>query len=202
MMDGERGESLRYVTTTAVVIAVLAMVGCGALTLLPRQNDPVPVRLVTIKDLAAAYGRVQPGTTRATQLTAMGFDLGMANSQALSYLGVMERFMPRDSVRFDRLSAAVQDCIVARDHCTALVFRSMERARSSAGAGILTAFGLGAAAAGTERPPEVTLLVRDGRVTFKMISGLPVARLQHQPESVPALRNDRVFLPASDRRVY
>ena len=196
MVDGERGGSLRYATTIAGVIAVMALIGCGALTLLPRQNDPVPIRLRTMRDLAAAYERVQPGLTRASQLSHLGFDPGSANAQVLSYLGVMERFMPNDSVRFDRLDAAVQDCIEARDHCTALVFRPMGRAAIPGPAGILSAFGLGAAAA-TYQAPEVTLLVRDGRVAFKMISGMPTARAQRQIESVSLSRDSTAITPAS-----
>jgi hypothetical protein len=197
MADSERGESLRYVTTIAVVVAVLALLGCGALTLLPRQNDPIPVRLMTVKDLAAAYARVRPGLTRASQLSRMGFDFGSANTQTLSYLGVMERFMPRDSVKFDRLNAAVQDCIVARDHCTALVFRPMDRSRAQSHTSFLSAIGLGAAAAASDRPPEITLLVRDGRVAFKMISGLPSIHAQaHLPTA-----HDVGVLPVAYRTV-
>jgi hypothetical protein len=198
MVESERGESLRYVTTIAGVIAVLALIGCGALTLLPRQNDPIPVRFMTIKDLASAYARVQPGLTRASQLARMGFDTSSTGSQALSYLGVMERFMPRDSVHFDRLDAAVQDCIAARDHCTALVFRPMDRSFAPARNGILSAFGLGAAAA-TDQAPEVTLLVRDGRVAFKMISGMPILHAQRHIETVPPPRDGNILMPVSYR---
>jgi hypothetical protein len=198
MVDGERGGSLRYATRIAGVIAVMALIGCGALTLLPRQNDPVPIRLRTMRDLATAYERVQPGLTRASQLTHLGFDPGSANAQVLSYLGVMERFMPNDSIRFDRLDAAVQDCIEARDHCTALVFRPMGRASMPGPAGILSALGLGAAAA-TNQAPEVTLLVRDGRVAFKMISGLPNARAKREVESVSLPRDSTAITPASYR---
>ncbi len=202
MADGERGGSLRYVTTIAVVIVVLALVGCGALTLLPRQNDPVPARPMTFKDLAAAYQRVQPGQTRASQLARIGFDPGSANAQALSYLSVIERFMPRDSVRFDRLDAALQDCIEARDHCTALVFRPMGHSHAPVRSEVLSAFGLGAAAAGAENVPEVTLLVRDGRVAFKMISGMPMARAQSHFEGVSVPRDGAVITPVSYRTVY
>src|SRR5476651_244681 len=197
MANGERGESLRYATTIAGIIAVLALVGCGVLTLLPRQNDPVPTRLVTMRDLAAAYGRVRPGLTRASQLARLGFDPASGSAQALSYLGVMERFMPRDSIRFDRLDETVRDCIAARDHCTALVFRPLQRSYAPGRNVILSAFGLGAAAAGIDQPPEVTLLVRDGRVAFKMISGMPTAQLQRQIETVSAPRNSSALLPVA-----
>lgn len=202
MAEGERSGVLRYVTSSVVVVAVLAFVGCGALMLLPRQNDPVPVRLMTMRDLAAAYERVQPGLTRASQLTRIGLDPGAANAQALSYLGVIERFMPHDSVRFDRLDAALQDCIEARDHCTALVFRAGGHASAPAHNEFLSAFGLGASAAAVQSVPEITLLLRDGRVAFKMMTGMPQAREQHHIEGGTAPRDSAALMPVSYRAVY
>ena len=202
MSEAERGGSLRYATTSVVVIVVLALVGCGALMLLPRQNDPVPMRLMTTKDLAAAYARVQPGLTRTSQLARLGLDPGSASAQALSYLGVIERFMPRDSVRFDGLNAALQDCIEARDHCTALVFRPVGRVHLPAHNEFLSALGLGASAAGAEVVPEVTLLVRDGRVAFKMITGMPMAREQRSFDEASAPHSGATFTRVSYRSVY
>lgn len=84
----------------------------------------------------------------------------------LSYLGMMERFIPHDSTSFDRLDSAIKDCVGLPDHCTALVFRSADHQY-----GFFPAFGLGADAAAAS-PPQVTLLIRDGRVAFKTISGV------------------------------
>jgi hypothetical protein len=198
MVESERGGPLRYFTTLAIVIAVLAMVGCGTLTLLPRQTDGPVTRVISIKDLTVAYTRIQPGETRATELAHLGFDPAGGNAQTLSYLGVMERFMPRDSVRFDRLDEAVRDCIEARDHCTALVFRTGDRFSAPMGNGILSAFGLGSSAA-ADRRPEVTLLVRNGRVAFKMISGMPTASVAHHDVAVQAPRDTPALMPASYR---
>ncbi len=83
--------------------------------------------------------------------------------------------MPRNSVQFDRLDAAVQDCIASGDRCTALVFSTGEpRAESS---GLFSLFGMGATAA-AEAAPEMTLLVLNGRVAYKTISGVP---MPHRP---------------------
>lgn len=169
MDEGQRSGSYRYATSIVVLVVTLALLGCGALTLLPRQPDTA-TQIKSLKELALAYARVQPGQTRASQLAALGFDSATPNVEVLSYFGVMERFMPRDSTSFDRLNAALQNCIIeARDHCTALVFKP--GAKGGHG-GMLAAIGLASAnAAGAE--PEVTLIVQNGRVAYKMMTGMP-----------------------------
>jgi hypothetical protein len=176
MDEGQGSGSLRYAASIAVLVVTVAVLGCGALTLLPRPSDTATTRLHSLKDLATAYLRVRPGETRASQLAALGFDTTNANVQVLSYLGVIERFAS-DSRKFDRLDDALQSCIDARDRCAAFVFTPGDEQH---GPGVLASFGLGSANAAS-RMAEVTLLVQDGRVAYKTISGVPNAFL---PQSV------------------
>jgi len=178
MVEKLRSGGLRYATSIAVLIGTLGVVGFGILNLLPHSPDSANLGIRSLKELAVAYERVKPGLTRASQLARIGFDTSTPNVQVLSYLGVMERFMARDSVAFDRLDNAVQDCIEARDRCTALVFKPAETKVRTAG--MLSIFGVDSAKASAE-PAEVTLLVQDGRVAYKMIRGvaLPAAVAAH-----------------------
>jgi len=190
MGEGQRSGSLRYATSIAISLVALALLGCGALTLLPQHSETV-AQFKSSRDLAFAYARVQPGMTRASQLAALGFDTTMPNVQVLSYLGLTERYMTGDSSKFDRLDAALQNCIEARDRCTGFVFRPGDA--KSGHSGVLETLGLGSAnAAG--RDAEVTLIVQDGRVAYKAISGMPqepaprrVASPQPPHVAVPAL---------------
>ncbi len=199
MDEGQGSGSLRYAASIAILVVTLALLGCGTLTLLPRpSSDTASTQLRSLQDLAAAYVRVQPGETRASQLAALGFDTTTANVQVLSYLGVMERFAG-DSRKFDRMDAALQECIEARDRCTALVFKPGDQ---RSGTGMLASFGLGAAhAAGREA--VVTLLVQDGRVAYKTISGVPDTLLaQREPAPAPVGRPRTAAIPVSARAVY
>src|SRR5215469_2065417 len=128
MDEGQRSGSIRYGSSLAILFVTLAALGCGSLLLLPHQDSSTG-RLHTSQELADAFARVRPGTTPASQLTALGFDSGSPNAEVLSYLGVLERFLPRDSTKFDRLDAALQNCIQAQDRCTALVFTPGDRPR-------------------------------------------------------------------------
>jgi hypothetical protein len=199
MDEGQDSGSLRYAASIAILVVALALLGCGTLTLLPRpSSDAASVQLHSLKDLAAAYVRVQPGETRASQLAAIGFDTTNSNVQVLSYLGVMERFA-EDSQNFDRLDEALQECIEARDRCTALVFKPGDQQR---GSGVFASFGFGSANAAS-REAVVTLLVQDGRVAYKTISGVPQTLLaQREPALAPVPGARTTAIPVSVRSVY
>jgi len=96
--------------------------------------------------LTRAYERVRTGMP-ASQLGTIGFDT--AKAQRLSKLALMERFMPKDSMGFDALDPAVQDCYVGAADCNAYIFAAM-----------------GA---------QAVLLVEGGRVAWKNLSGVSVA---------------------------
>lgn len=184
MVEHLRSGGARYATSIAVLAATLAVVGLGIVSLLPRQPDSANPGIRSLKDLALAYARVQPGATHASQLAGIGFDTSTQNVQVLSYLGVMERFMARDSIAFDRLDRAIQECIEARDRCTALVFKPADTVVRTAG--MMSVFDLDSAKA-AEEPAEVTLLVQDGRVAYKMIQGVAAtAARSSAPHTVTA----------------
>ena len=199
MGEAEGSGSLRYAASIGILVVTLAVLGFGTLALLPHQSDSADTQLHSIKDLAAAYIRVQPGETRASQLAALGFDTTTADVQVLSYLGVIERFAG-DSRKFDSLEEPLQSCIEARDRCTALVFHPGDR--RGHGDGMLASIGLGSANAAT-RDAEVILLVQDGRVAYKSIRGVPQTLLaQRAPQIAPSSRRITSAMPVSQRSVY
>ena len=201
MVEELRSGGARYVTSISVLVVTLAVIGFGVVGFLPRQTDTANLGISSLKDLAQAYVQVKPGTTRASQLARLGFDTANPSVHMLSYLGVMERFMARDSVAFDRLDTAVQDCIEARDRCTALVFdRGETRVRA---AGMLSIFGVDAAKA-DEAPAEVTLLVQDGRVAYKTIRGVTLPIEHHAAVAVRAVPHAiaAAVQPAAFRTTY
>jgi hypothetical protein len=198
MDQGQRSGSYRYATSVVILVVTLAVLGCGLLTLLPRPSDSSVAQIKSTKELASAYARVQPGRTRASQLASLGFDTTTANVQVLSYLGVMERYMTGASTNFDKLDAALQDCIETRDRCTAFVFKPGEQAH---GGSVLASLGLGPANAAASAP-EVTLLVQNGRVAYKMITGMPQMTVARRAPAPTLPRAVPAAVPVSYRSIY
>lgn len=168
---GQGGGQRRYARVVASTLITLALVGCGGLGLLPYQNDAQTDGFQSYKAVQTAYREIKPGATLASDLSRLGFDAARSPGvQVLSYLGMIERFMPRSSIRFDKLAPAVQACIDARDRCTAYVFKPQGLHREGAGSLVQDIFGLRQASANTTWAVEVILLVQDGRVAYKAMA--------------------------------
>src|SRR5512140_3646968 len=123
MDNGVGGGSGRGLKTFISATFMLSLVGCGGLGLLPHETKVSSNSFQTYEQVQAAYTDVVPGATRLTDLPKLGFDTTTTpNVEILSYLGVIERFMPRNTVSFDRLAPPVQSCIESQDRCSAFVF--------------------------------------------------------------------------------
>ena len=168
------GGTRRYARVVASLAVALVLVGCGGLGLLPYESDIKNTGFQNYKSVMTAYGEITPGVTRASDLTSLGFDASRTpNVQILSYLGVIERFMPRNSISFDNLAPAVQNCIDARDRCTAYVFQLSRLHQEREGNVLLDLLGFHRITYDHGWSAEVILLVLDGRVAYKVISGRP-----------------------------
>ncbi len=168
------GGTRRYVRVAASLMITLALVGCGGLGLLPYQSDVQNSTFQSYRAVQAAYRQITPGATPASDLSHLGFDATRSpNVEVLSYLGVIERFMPRDSIHFDHLAPAVQSCIDARDRCTAYVFRPARLHQERRGSFFLDVLGFQRQVVNYGWSAEVVLLVQDGRVAYKVMSGKP-----------------------------
>ncbi|SRR5579885_541852 len=174
---GHRSGTRRYARIILIAVGALSLVGCAGLGLLPYQSHVANSGFKNLSQVEAAYGGIVPGVTRASDLAAMGFDATRSpNVEVLSSLGVIERFMPRDSLKFDKLNPAIQNCINSRDHCTAYVFRPRQRTRERDGNPLLDLFGFGHTVYGPGWSAEVVLLIEDGRVSYKSMAGQPDVR--------------------------
>ena len=164
----------RYARVVASLAIALVLVGCGGLGLLPYQTEIKNTGFKSYSAVQAAYRSIAPGATPASDLSQIGFDaVRTPNVEILSYLGVIERFMPRDSIHFDTLAPAVQSCIDARDRCTAYVFRLAHLHQERQGNVLLDILGFHRVTLNYGWSCEVILLVQDGRVAYKVMSGTP-----------------------------
>ncbi len=174
MVDGGYG-ARRYARLAAIIGVTLALVGCGGLGLLPHGSDLSSNETCkNYNDVVVAYSNIVPGQTREAELSKLGFDATLQpNAEQISYLGVIERFMPRDSIRFDHLASPVRDCIQAQERCSAYVFHPSRLEKERMGSVFLDLLGFERTTLDHGWAAEVVLLVQDGRVAYKVMSGKP-----------------------------
>jgi hypothetical protein len=169
--------TIRQLFGAVSVLGVLALGGCAwmpdAVDLLPSQVEVPSTGFESFSAVKTAYDRVTPGASE-TDLCDLGFDpVKSSNAEMLSYLGVIERFVPRDSVRFDTLPPAVRDCIDAQDHCQALVFHPSRLSHTRTGDFFMDFFGFDRVTTDSGWSADIVFLVRDHQVVYKIMSGRP-----------------------------
>ncbi|HWD29279.1 MAG TPA: hypothetical protein VG387_19055 [Rhizomicrobium sp.] len=171
----------RFVGACGVVVA---LGGCGG-ALLPSQSEVGSTSFESYGAVHAAFDHIALKQSSVGDLSDLGFDAQHApNVAVLSYLEIVERFMPNSSMAFDRLDPAVQDCILARDGCQGYVFKVEHRETQRSGSLFLDVFGFEHTTTETGWNAQVLVLVQNGKVTHKLLSGEPnlrVVREQVQP---------------------
>ena len=181
MQNGADGESRRTIKIIVSATFMLSLVGCGGLGLLPHESQVLAsANFQTYEQVASAYTDIVPGSTRLADLPKLGFDTATTpNVEILSYLGVIERFMPRNSMTFDRLAQPVQACIEAQDRCSAFVFHPQHIESQRTGSIFLDVLGFERQTLDTGWQAEVVLLMQDGHVAYKLMSGRPKIEDMH-----------------------
>lgn len=174
MMRGAMRSPQRTAKIVVSVGFLLSLAGCGGLGLLPHESQEASTNFQSYTQVEQAYADITPGQTRVSDLQKLGFDtVSTPNVEVLSYLGVIERFMPRNSVSFDQLAQPVQACIQAQDRCSAYVFRPAHIESHRMGSLFLDLLGFERVTEDTGWSAEIVLLLQDGHVAYKLMSGRP-----------------------------
>jgi len=150
--------------------------GCQGMQdrLLPQSTTLHNAGFETYESVMVAYEAVEPGVTPSAQLPSLGFDISTGpNTEVLNYLGVIERFMPREAIKLEDLAPAVRTCILGQHYCTGYVFKPSWRVDQRQGNVALDALSFRRVTVTTGWSAEVVLLVQDDVVTYKLFSGQP-----------------------------
>ena len=156
---------------------IVALGGCGGI-LLPSQSEIGDSKFSTYAEVNSAFSQIALHHSSISDLADLGFDAQHTpNVAVLSYLEIVERFMPNSSMAFDKLDPAVQDCIMARSACQGYVFKVEHREFQRSGSLFLDIFGFEHTTTESGWTAQVLVLVQDGRVTHKLLSGEPNVRI-------------------------
>lgn len=147
--------------------------GCGGL-LLPSQSEAGSTSFDSYRSVHNAFERIALRQTSMQEMSDLGFDTQTTpNVAVLSYLEIVERFMPNSSMAFDHLDPAVQECIMARTGCEGYVFKVEHHEFQRTGSLFLDILGFVHTVRETGWTANVLVLVQNGHVTHKLLSGEP-----------------------------
>jgi len=97
-------------------IFVLAIVGCAGMLPSMKQTTKSPWK--TFEDAKRSFDKIEANKTTSEDLKKLGFDpFETPNVKLITYLELIEKFMPNQSIRIEDLDLGVQECLKARDLC-------------------------------------------------------------------------------------
>ena len=104
-----------------MLIAAVITTGCGSLLPSAKQTTISPWN--SFEDAKSAFDKITPYTTNADEMRSLGFDpFTTPNIKILTYVDIMNRFLPNPSIKKEDLDEGIQSCINAKANCKAYEF--------------------------------------------------------------------------------
>jgi len=155
--------------------AMILTGGCASISLLPTKRSVTESRWTNYAQVQAAFDLIQTNRTTVTDLKKMGFDPSASpNLKILTYVDLIQRFMPNPGLRLEDLHPAVRGCIEAKERSRAfeLVLKNDNKKRH--GNLFLDILGFKRQTHQTGWEFDGLILMDDGTVVYKLSSGQPL----------------------------
>jgi hypothetical protein len=155
------------------IVAVLALAtACSGP--LPKTSEIDESPWQTFDEAMTAYESIVPLQTTAEDLKAMGYDpFTSPNVRVLSYLEVIERFMPKDAIHVEDLDAALRNCIEAGSKCWAYEVTPQFVHKEREGNVVLDIFGFKRTTVTTGWRFTAIVVLKTDMVHYKIWEGTP-----------------------------
>ena len=176
---------------------VLTNTGCKSLFSSTSQRSRTPWD--NFDAAQTAYDKVIPHKTTITELKSLGFDpLTTPNIKILTYLDLIQRFIPNSSITIQDLQPDVRDCIESKDCCHAYEMDLDLTDSKRYGNLALDVFGFNRKTRTTGWRFKALVIVKDDVVAYKLRSGEPnVNRLEQKKKPLGPLQElDNILLKA------
>jgi hypothetical protein len=121
-----------------------------------------------------AYDKIVPHKTTVDELKGLGFDPhSTSNIRILTYLDLIQRFIPNASITLNDLQPDVRACIESKDCCHAYEMDLEMTDAKRYGNLALDVFGFNRKTKTTGWTFKALIIVKDDVVAYKLRSGLP-----------------------------
>ena len=174
---------------------VLTTTGCKSLFSSSGQRARTPWQ--TFDEAQTAFDKVVPHQTTVSELRSMGFDPhSTPNIKILTYLDLIQRFIPNASINIKDLQPDVRACIESKDCCHAYEMEIDMTDNKRYGNLALDVFGFNRKTKTTGWRFKALLIVKDDVVAYKLRSGEPnVDRMEKKVKPLGPLQElDNVVL--------
>ncbi|MEO1896436.1 MAG: hypothetical protein ABGX36_01295 [Cycloclasticus sp.] len=109
---------MHYRLLIFMLLVVVFLTACGSP--LPRAEEVTKSPWDSFQQAMDAYDKVILNQTTVKELKQLGFDpYSTPNVKILSYLDIVQKFMPTNSVKLEHLPLSVRDCLAKQEACMA-----------------------------------------------------------------------------------
>lgn len=162
------------VAIAAVASLVFFISGCS---LLPEGKETVESPWHSFAEAKATYDKIEPGKTTLAELKGLGIDpYSTSNVSVLSYLDIIQRFIPNNSIKYDQLAPQVRDCIDAREICRGYEVSPKELHSERTGNVIADVFSFRRKTIRKGWSFNALIILKDSQVVYKIWRGKPLIR--------------------------
>lgn len=167
---------------------VFTTTGCKSLFSSSAQRARTPWQ--NFDEAQIAFDKVVPHKTTVEELKGLGFDPNTTpNIKILTYLDLIQRFIPNSSISIEDLQADVRACIESKDCCHAYEMELDMTDSKRYGNLALDVFGFNRKTKTTGWRFKALVIVKDDVVAYKIRSGEPnVDRLERKTKPLGPLQ--------------
>jgi hypothetical protein len=163
----------RSFAITCLLIAVVGLTS-GCKHLFPSEDSRTKAKWESFEEVQASFDKVVPHETTLEDLRKMGFDpMTTPNIKILTYLDLIERFIPNASIQMKDLHQDVRDCIESKDCCRAYELFVNTTHNRRYGNLFLDVFGFKKKTHINGWNFRALIIAKDEKVVYKLRSGEP-----------------------------
>lgn len=159
---------------SVLLVGAMALFQAGCASMFTSGKNTVKSPWKNFDETKAAFDQIEPGVTTKLDLECMGFDpYTTPNLHILTYLDIMNRFLPNNSVHMKDLPEPVQRCLAAREKSQAYELEVSDMRSKRYGNLFLDMFAFNRKTHETGWNFKGLILFDDGTVVYKLWSGEP-----------------------------
>lgn len=170
MLNFKVVQGLRQLRRALAFASLGLLVGCSAM--LPQKRDIVVSPFESYAQAEEAFDKVVPNETTLKQLFNTGYNIStFPNVETLTYLDLLERFLPRDSITLRDLDDDLRHCLERRLECRGYVLNPSKIRRDRVGNVFLDLFNFRRTEVRHGWEAEALFVLEENVVVYKLWSG-------------------------------
>jgi hypothetical protein len=155
-----------------IIVLVVFISGCKST--LPSDTTRANVNWETYKDCEDSFDQIIPYKTTVEELKDIGFDpYKSSNIKVLTYLDIIQRFIPNSSISKADLPDSIFECLKAKDSCVAYEVTLENREKKRVGNAWLDILGFKKKTHITGWVFKALIIVNKDMVVYKLRAGEP-----------------------------